>query len=84
MLLDTLAEKWYSSRMVYKMQHPLAISKAAVCDEGSCNNCNNLIDASGRYPPDAWIWNIELRTISFRLCSDCMTLLKTVIKEKVK
>lgn len=63
--------------------HAVYIKKMTCYEEGSCNNCDGHINASGIFAPDDWVWVVYLKGNSFRLCADCMKNLKKEIKENV-
>ena len=63
--------------------HPIYVSKVRVIDEGSCNGCTRQHGPDARTEPDAYVWMISLYWLSFRLCSECMTTLRSEIKWKV-
>lgn len=51
------------------------VDKTTVSAEGSCNACTNK---------HTTVWNVQLRTMSFRMCRDCREELLKELKKEAK
>lgn len=59
----------------------IKIRKLPHSAEGSCNACTRFISHRGSIPHD--VTDIRLRTISVRLCNDCLADLKKLLSHEI-